>query len=146
MSPALPDPDLLPEFYEWVPLKRLVAWGIDTVLILLISVVVIALTAFTGLLFLPVLLFAVNLGYRTVAISRWSATPGMWLMAIELRTLSGRPLDRNLAFMHSLGFTVSMLIAVLQVISVVLMLTSARGQGLTDHLLGTTALNRAAAH
>jgi hypothetical protein len=29
-------------------------------------------------------------------------------------------------------------------VSVVLMLTSARGQGLSDHILGTVAINRAA--
>jgi hypothetical protein len=32
----------------------------------------------------------------------------------------------------------------LQVASVVLMLTSRRGQGLSDHVLGTVALNRRA--
>lgn len=143
---ALPDPDLLPEFYAWVPFKRLVAWVIDTVLILALTVVVVALTAFSGLLLFPVLLFVVNLAYRTVAITRWSATPGMWVMAIELRSLSGFRLDRQMAFLHSLGFTISMTVAILQVISVGLMLTSPRGQGLSDVFLNTTAINRPSPH
>ncbi|MEC8575989.1 MAG: RDD family protein, partial [Pseudomonadota bacterium] len=37
---------------------------------------------------------------------------------------------------------ISVAIPVLQVISVLMMLTSSRGQGLTDALLGTVMLNR----
>lgn len=141
---ALPDPELLPEFYAWVPFKRLIAWAIDTVLILIVVLATVVLTAFTGVLIFPVLLFAINLGYRTVAVTRWSATPGMWLMAIELRTLSGHRLDPQQAFLHSLGFTVSITFPIIQVLSVAMMLTSPRGQGLSDRFLNTTAINRPA--
>ncbi|MGJ8558402.1 MAG: RDD family protein, partial [Sulfitobacter geojensis] len=41
-----------------------------------------------------------------------------------------------------LGYSVSFAIPVLQLISIVLMLTSARRQGLTDMVLGTVALNK----
>ena len=50
--------------------------------------------------------------------------------------------DLSAAFLHTLGFSISISIPVLQVISVVLMLTTGRAQGLTDHVLGTAALNR----
>lgn len=143
---ALPDPELLPEFYRYVPFKRLVAWVIDTLLILLLTLVVVPFTAFTAVFFLPLLYVALNLGYRTVGLARWSATPGMWVMAIELRHLSGHRLDPGNAFLHSLGYTVSVLIPFLQVVSICLMLVTPRGQGLTDHILKTAALNRPAAH
>ncbi|WP_114966677.1 RDD family protein [Alkalilacustris brevis] len=146
MPHPLPDPELLPEFYAWVPAKRLAAWAVDTVLILLLFVVVLVLTALTGLLIMPLLLFAVNLAYRAVSIGRWSATPGMMLMAIEFRRLSGQRLDPMQAFVHSLVFCIAQLVPVLLLISAALMLLTPRGQGLSDHLLHTTALNRPAPH
>jgi len=143
MPHALPDPDLQPEFYHWVPFKRLVAWLIDTILIFGLTAITVVFTAFIGVLVFPFLFLAVNLAYRTVTIAKWSATPGMIVMAIELRTLSGFRLDRNAAFLHSLAFTVTMLITILLVVSAALMLMNPRGQGLVDHFMGTTALNRA---
>ena len=141
---ALPDPELLPEFYAWVWLKRFLAWVIDTILVLVLVGLTLLLTAFTGFLIFPIVFFVVNLAYRAVAVTRWSATPGMLLMAIELRTLSGHKLDEKFAFLHSLGFSVSIAFPALQVFSVALMLTSPYGQGLSDRLLGTTAINRPA--
>jgi len=144
--PHLPDPQLLPEFYAWVPLKRLVAWLVDFVLILLLTVVVLAFTAFLATPLLPLVYVALNIAYRMVTLARWSATPGMAMMAIELRTLGGERLDRGLALAHTLGFTVSMLTVLPQIASVAMMLSSARGQGLSDALLGTAMLNRPARH
>ncbi len=66
----------------------------------------------------------------------------MRFVGIELRDAQGAPLDGGLAFLHTLGYSVSMAIPVLQVISVLMMMLGARGQGLTDALLGTVALNR----
>jgi hypothetical protein len=51
----LPDPHYQPEFYADVPLKRLISWAIDTVLIVLLVVLILPFTAFTGLFFLPLL-------------------------------------------------------------------------------------------
>jgi|SRR6056297_240187 len=141
----IPDPDTQPDFYSDVPVKRLVAWVADTLLIVLISVAILPFTAFTGIFFFPVLLLMVGFAYRVVTIANGSATWGMRLMAIEFRTLAGARFDLSMAFLHTLGLTVSFAFPVLQVISIVLMLTTARGQGLSDHLLGTVALNRRAA-
>ena len=69
----------------------------------------------------------------------------MRLMAIELRDASGARLDLGLAFLHTIGYTVSWAVAPLQLISVILMAATPRGQGLTDMVLGTAALNRRAA-
>jgi len=140
----IPDPDTQPEFYADVPTKRLVAWVIDTIIVAAICLLILPFTAFAGLFFFPVLMLTVGLAYRVITIARGSATWGMRLAAIEFRTLSGRRLDLGLAFLHTLGFTVSCAFVVLQVASIVLMLTTPRAQGLTDHLLGTVALNRRA--
>jgi len=140
----IPDPATQPEFYADVPVKRLIAWVADTILVALICVLIVPFTAFTGLFFFPALLLVVGFAYRVVTIARGSATWGMRLVAIEFRTLSGQRMDLGLAFMHTLLFTVSCAAFLLQALSVVLMLTTARAQGLGDHLLGTVALNRRA--
>jgi uncharacterized RDD family membrane protein YckC len=140
----LPDPDLLPEFYAWVPTKRLIAWAVDALFILALTVLALVATALLTLLILPVLYAAVNIAYRTVTLAKWSATPGMALMAVELRDARGRRLDPMTAFLHTLGYTVSVLIVPLQVASVALMLVTRRRQGLTDLVLGTAMINRPA--
>jgi uncharacterized RDD family membrane protein YckC len=141
----LPDPDLQPEFYADVAAKRLVAFIVDTLVILVLSLLVVPFTAFTGLFFFPVLMAVVGFAYRVVTIARGSATWGMGLMAIEFRASDGRRFDLSLAVAHTLGLTVSFALPVLQVISIVLMLTGPRGQGLSDHVLGSVAVNRRAA-
>lgn len=140
----LPDPDMQPEFYRAVPAKRLLAWVIDAILITVLVVVAIPFTAFTGFFFMPVLFLVLGFAYRYATIALGSATWGMRFAGVELRDAYGARLDGSLAFLHTLGYTISVAIPVLQVISIVLMLTSARGQGLTDHFLGTVALNRRA--
>jgi uncharacterized RDD family membrane protein YckC len=142
---ALPDPDTQPEFYADVPAKRLVAFVVDTLVIIALSLLVVPFTAFTGLFFFPVLMAVVGFAYRVVTIARGSATWGMRLVAIEFRAADGRRFDLGLGFAHTLGLTLCFALPLLQVASVVLMLTRPRGEGLSDLVLGTVALNRRAA-
>lgn len=144
MLAHLPDPDRQPQFYETVPAKRLLAWVIDTVIIVALSLLVLPFTAFTGIFFFPLLLLVIGFAYRVVTLANGSATWGMRFAAIELRSADGARFDLGTAFAHTLGYTVSIAVPILQVVSVVMMLTGARGQGLTDNLLGTAALNRRA--
>lgn len=139
---GLPDPELLPEFYALVPAKRLLAWLVDGVLILLLTAVVLLLTALLTIWILPLLYVAVNVAYRVVALARWSATPGMLLMAVELRDARGARLDAMTALLHTLGYTASSVLVLPQVASVALMLITPRRQGLSDLVLGTAMLNR----
>ncbi|CUI02063.1 MULTISPECIES: RDD family protein [Leisingera] len=139
---ALPDPDYQAEFYASVPAKRLIAWVIDSILIFTLSAGAVLLTAFTGLLVWPLLYLAVGFAYRTVTIANGSATWGMRFAGIELRDSAGQRLDSGMAALHTAGYSLSLGFPVLQVISIILMLTSPRGQGLTDHFLGTVMLNR----
>ncbi|MCM2562392.1 RDD family protein [Lutimaribacter sp. EGI FJ00015] len=141
---ALPDPHLQPEFYADVPMKRLLAFVIDTVIIVIGCLVILPFTAFTGIFFFPILMLVVGTAYRVVTLANRSATLGMRLMAIEFRTHDGRPFDALTAVLHTVGFTVSMGVFVAQAISVVMMLVDERGQGLSDKVLGSVALNRRA--
>lgn len=141
---ALPDPDTQSEFYEDVTFKRFLAWLIDTGLIFVLCVLVLPFTAFTGVFFFGALLFVLGFAYRVVAIATGSATWGMRLMSIELRQSDGSHFDLGSAFLHTLGFTVSVMFPILQIISIVLMITTGRKQGLTDHVMGSVAINRAA--
>jgi uncharacterized RDD family membrane protein YckC len=141
---ALPDPDTQSEFYEDVTFKRFLAWLIDTALIFVLCVLVLPFTAFTGILFFGALLFIFGFAYRVVTIATGSATWGMRLMSIELRQSDGSRFDLGSAFLHTLGFTVSVMFPILQIISVVLMITTDRKQGLTDHVMGSVAINRVA--
>lgn len=137
-----PDPDMQPQFYTGVPSKRLLAWGVDTLFIAALTLVFIPFTAFIALFFLPLLYLMLGFAYRVVTLARGSATWGMRLMAIELRDRDDRILDLPTAFLHTLGYTISLAMPPLQLISVVLMLSTERRQGLSDLMLGTVALNR----
>ena len=141
---GLPDPDRQSEFYADVPVKRLVAWVIDSIAIALLTGLVVVFTVGLALFIIPLVFLGVGIAYRWITIARDSATPGMRMTAIELRSANGARLDGTTAGLHTLGYTVSVAIFPLQLVSIVMMLMSARKQGLTDHLLGTAAINRAA--
>ncbi|MEM7519830.1 MAG: RDD family protein [Pseudomonadota bacterium] len=137
-----PDPDHQPQFYEGIPIKRLLAWVIDLVVILGMCILLVPLTGFTGLFFFSGLLLVVGFLYRWMTLANGSATWGMRLAAMEIRRGNDQPLDGATALLHTLGYSVSFAMPLLQLISMVLMVTSARHQGLTDMVLGTVAMNR----
>lgn len=142
LFPGLPDPDARPEFYDGVPVKRGIAWLIDAVVIGLLTALAVLLSAFIAAFFLPATVLIISFLYRWVTISSGSATLGMRVMSIEFRTRYGERFDSGTALLHTLGYTVSVAVFPAQLVSIALMLISERGQGLTDHILGTTALNR----
>jgi uncharacterized RDD family membrane protein YckC len=139
----LPDPERQMAFYDGVTVKRGIAWVLDTVLIALITLPLAALSI-VGLFFIPFIFFLVSFCYRWMTIAGGSATLGMRFMAIELRDAYGRRLDGTQAFLHTLGYTITISTFVLQLVSVIFMFINPRGQGLTDMVLGTVALNRRA--
>ncbi|MFK7762893.1 MAG: RDD family protein [Roseobacter sp.] len=144
MITTTPDPQAQPEFYQDVALKRLLAWFVDALITLLACIVILPFTAFTGIFFFPLLFLVVGFAYRVATIANGSATWGMRLMAIELRTASGAPMDAGSAFTHTLGYTLSWTVPVFQLISMVMMAATERGQGLTDHVMGSVMINRKA--
>jgi uncharacterized RDD family membrane protein YckC len=140
-----PDPVTQPEFYADVPVKRLIAWVVDTILVVVLCLLILPFTAFTGIFFFPFLMLVVGFVYRVLTIAGGSATWGMRLVAIEFRTASGQRFDLPMAFLHTLGFSLSCAFFLVQIASMIFMLTTPRAQGVTDHLLGTVAINRRAA-
>mmetsp|Transcript_23844 Transcript_23844/g.43151 ORF Transcript_23844/g.43151 Transcript_23844/m.43151 type:complete len:145 (+) Transcript_23844:852-1286(+) len=138
------DPASQPQFYRDVASKRLIAWFIDSAIIALITILIVPFTAFVALFFILALGAVVSFAYRTITLATGSATLGMRLMAIEFRDASGARLDLGQAFLHTLGYTVSWAVSPLQLVSMVMMATTERGQGLTDMVMGTVALNRRA--
>lgn len=142
--PGLPDPSNKPEFYRGVAIKRALAWVIDVIFIALASALVLPFTAFVGIFFFSFLMLIVGFFYRWFTIAGGSATWGMRIMAIELRDHDGLRLQSGTAFGHTLGYTISVIMAPAQLISAILMLVTGRGQGLTDLVLGTTAVNKPA--
>jgi len=139
---ALPDPDYQPQFYQAVTSKRLLAWVVDSVIIAALCFGVSLMTVFVGFFFWPLLYVTLGFAYRVVTLASDSATWGMRFAGIELRTLSGDRFETQQAVLHTAGYSISLMFPVLQVISIVMMLTSSRGQGLSDAFLGTVALNR----
>jgi uncharacterized RDD family membrane protein YckC len=140
----IPDPETQPEFYADVPLKRLLAWLIDFVIIAAATVLMVLLTAFVGLFFLPLLFLLTGFFYRWFTIAQGAATWGMRVMAIEFRTLSGTRLDGGLALAHTAIFTAIFAIFPLQVLSMALIALTPRAQGIPDQILGTVVLNKRA--
>ena len=143
-SPAtgLPDPDSRPEFYRGTATKRALAWLVDVTLIAIVCLFVLPFTAFLGLFFFPAMMLVVGFFYRWATLSGGSATWGMRLMGIEIRGWRGERLTPVEAAMHTAGYSASVLLAPAQLVSAGLMLATPRGQGLTDLLMGSTAINR----
>ncbi|AJE47659.1 RDD family protein [Celeribacter indicus] len=139
---GLPDPAAQSAFYDAVPTKRLLAFVVDLIVTVVIAALIVPLTAFIGIFFFPVLVAVVGFAYRVVTLANASATLGMRLMGIEFRTARGERFDLGMAVLHTGLFTVWCSIGLAQVVSVVLMLTTARKQGLSDLILGTAAINR----
>lgn len=140
----IPDPVTQPEFYADVPSKRAFAWLIDSILVLLFCLLILPFTAFIALFFFPLLWWVVSFVYRVVTISRGSATWGMRVMSIEFRTRDGDQFDLPMALKHTAGYSFSILFILLQLISIITILSTERRQSLVDIALGTVAINRRA--
>ncbi|KPP87274.1 MAG: putative membrane protein/domain [Rhodobacteraceae bacterium HLUCCA08] len=139
---GLPDPDLHPEAYAGVLPRRLAAWVIDMAISAVLAAMALPFTLFLGIFVFPAMVMAVGLAYRAATIALLSATPGMVLMGLHLRDRHGARLSPADALWHSAGYTVSMLVQPLQLVSVAMMALGRRHQGLTDQLLGTAMVDR----
>ncbi len=138
----LPDPIAQAEFYAGVPFKRFLAWVIDILVIGLISAVIATLPLFIGWFFYPFIFLVLSFVYRIATITSGSATWGMRLFNIELRNRQGQHLDGAEALIHTTGYMIASAFFIPQLISLILMLISERGQGLHDLLCGTAAINK----
>lgn len=138
---GLPDPELHAGFYADVAKKRFGAWIIDTIAIGLMTGLVLIFTAFLTVFIAPFIFLVIGFLYRSVSIANHSATPGMRMMGIELRNSDGARLDGSMAVLHTLGYSLSFTIFLVQLLSIGIMLTGHNGKGLTDMVLGTAMIN-----
>ncbi len=144
------DPATQPELFEGILSKRIVAFVIDVVLIFVLMIpasFIVAMLGFVtlglGFLLFPPLFALVALGYVAFTLGgRRSATVGMHVTGIEIRTWSGHKLFPLLAIMHALIFWFS--IGLLTPLILLVGLFTARRQLLHDLLLGVAAVNTAA--
>lgn len=139
---SLPDPNYEPEFYHALPIKRALAWAVDMVIVLVLLLVTLALTAFLGVLILPVLFVCVSIAYRWVTLKNYGATYGMMLVGIKLRRLDGSNADSTACAIHATVFSLVQMFFLPQIFSIALILTTPYRQSLADMLVQTTMINR----
>lgn len=137
---GLPDPELRPEFYEGVVLKRAIAGGIDLLLIGA-TTLLIGLVTLVGLFFMPLIFLVLSFLYRTVTVAG-GGTWGMRLVGIEIRGPDGHRLSPMQAAIHTGAYLMSVAFVLPMLLGWALMMLTARGQGLHDLLLGSTAIQR----
>ncbi len=146
--PGLPDPDLAPQFYEGVPMRRLAAWLVDVLVVLLVGVPLALLfgllTLGFGFALFPAIVGGTGFLYRILTLAGGSATWGMRFTGIEFRRHDGTRFDLLFALLHTAITAVAFGVFVLQVVSCGTILWTRYRQSLADIILGTTALNRPA--
>ena len=139
---GLPDPEMDSQFYEKVPTRRLVAWVFDGIITFGMTFLISVLTIGLGFFIFPLIWLVIGLIYRTATIANKSSTWGMRMVGIEFRDKDGQKLSTGLALAHTLIFTIGTGFFFVQIVSIVLILTSRYGQSVQDMILGTTAINR----
>jgi uncharacterized RDD family membrane protein YckC len=143
---AAADPDLGYDarLYADMPVKRALAWAVDTVLIAFVVALLIPLTGFAALFFLGGLYVIVSFVYRWIGLARNSATVGLRMMGLEFRDVHGDRPGAGIGFVHTLLYAMSVAFVVPQVISVLMICLTRRGQSLSDAVLGVVLINRGA--
>jgi uncharacterized RDD family membrane protein YckC len=145
-SGAIPNPDAHPDAYQGVVWRRVLAYGVDVLIIGLclvaLGMIGLPLTIFSfGLLAGPVALVyaAVPLAYHTLLIGGGhSATLGMRLFDIEVWSLDGTPPTYLQAFVQTVLFYLS--IALTSTLILLVVLFNPRRRTLHDTLAGTIVL------
>jgi uncharacterized RDD family membrane protein YckC len=136
-----------PELFDGILSKRIVAFVVDAVLIVALMIPAMLLVLILGFvtlgigwLLFPPLFAVVALGYVALTLGGpLSATIGMRLADVEMRTWSGQKMFPLLAIMHALIFWFS--VGILTPLILLVGLFTERRQLLHDLMLGVVALN-----
>jgi uncharacterized RDD family membrane protein YckC len=147
-APGLPHPVHDARFYEGVPVRRAIAFAIDTVAIVAIGALAAALfgvaTFGFGFALVAPVMAATGFAYRALTLAKFSATPGMLLVGVELRRRDGARFGPVEATAHTALFLLMFAFVVPQILSMVAMATLPMGRGLHDLALGSAAIHRPA--
>lgn len=141
------DAEVHPELFDEILSKRLLAFAIDAIIVIIatvpafLAVLVLGVLTFgLGWLLFPFVFAFVALGYLALTLGgRESATIGMRSAGIEMRTLGGERMYPLLAVLEGLLFWV--LVGFLTPLVLIVGLMSNRKRLLHDMLLGTIMLN-----
>ncbi|MBI3435611.1 MAG: RDD family protein [Proteobacteria bacterium] len=153
LKPHAYDPAANPELFEGVLARRVVAFGVD-LLIIAVPILFLALFIFMfglvtlGLgwwllwpLFVPAVVIWILSYYGMTLGGPASATVGMRAMELEMRTWYGAPCYFVLGAVHTVGFW--MTVSVLSPLILVVAFFNDRRRLLHDILLGTVVVNNA---
>jgi uncharacterized RDD family membrane protein YckC len=148
---GIPNPVEDSQFYDGVVMRRLVAFCIDLVVVLLLWCIVLVVGLLVTVLTLGIatplalaVFGAADFLYRWAMLAERSATVGMLATGIEVRDAGGSRLNPIVAFLHVTGFYLSFFVTPLLVIGWVLMASSPHRRLLHDLALGTVVINRPA--
>lgn len=148
MRPNLPDPASAPELFENVLPRRMMAFLIDSVIMIFVTTLVTIIGAVAGFftlglawVALPIVIPLVILGYYVVTLGSHSrATIGMQAMDLVLTPTRGAPLDGWKILVHPLVFWLTVWLA--WPISLVIALFTPRREMVHDLIAGTLMLRR----
>lgn len=149
-APHAYDPVVRPELFDEILGRRMLAFVVDAAIIFALTVAVYGVLFVGGLFTLGLtwLLFgvafpAVALGYSAFTLSQPpSATIGMRLFELEMRTWYGAPMYALLGAFHTLLFYFT--VSVLTPLVLLLPLLNERKRCLHDFLAGTVVINNPA--
>lgn len=143
---GIPDPHRDPQFYQGVPLRRFVAFLIDTavitVLCLLGAIILVLFTFGLGAVLLPLAFVGTAFVCRWLPLSRNSATLGMVLTGVEVRDARGDYLTPQLAALHTAAFMGTLMFLPLAIIGWIMMAGSPTRRALHDTFLETVVINK----
>ena len=146
-KPHAYDPVSQREYFESVLSRRILAFLIDITIIFVLTIAVYVLLFFAGIftlgltwLLLGIAFPAVALAYNAYTLSRpESATIGMRVMELQMRTWYGAPMYALLAAFHTVLYYVS--VTVFTPFVLLLALFTRRKRCLHDFVAGTVVIN-----
>ena len=149
-QPHAYDPVKQPQLFDGVIGKRIIAFLVDAIIILLLTAVAAILvlvfgviTLGLGWLLVPIVFPIVGLGYNALTVGGPnSATVGQKLMGLELRMWFGGKVTPLIAAFHALLFWVSLYTLLGWLVNVLWAAFDPRKRCLHDILAGVVAINR----
>ncbi|MHB1109220.1 MAG: RDD family protein [Devosia sp.] len=148
MRPDLPDPASAPELFESVLARRVMAFFIDSAIMIFVAAVISIIGVVAGFftlglawLALPIAIPLILLGYYAATLGSPSrATIGMAAMDLVLTPTRGAPLDGWKILIHPLVFWITVWLA--WPISLLIALLTPRREMVHDLIAGTLMLRR----